>query len=80
MIVKILKWLLAYFEKPEIQEAPPYRDFILKEMRRWEEIGASGDWKAHQVYAAAQKKFKDRFNKADLRLEIELLHKKYFRS
>lgn len=89
-MIKFLNWILSYFGLSVINQdlfknklvidEPKYTSIILHHMRRFDDLaGASGEWKAHQVYAALIKKLPN-VPHQQLRLEMELVYAKYFRN
>ncbi len=85
--MNILDWLLKFFSLKTapihavvITHKPLYSDVALALMNQVEKTldKASGEWKAHNVYANLIKRYPE-VNKADLRFEIECLHQRYFR-
>lgn len=80
LILKFFDLKTAAIDAIVITHKPLYSDVALALMHQVEKTldKASGEWKAHNVYANLIKRYPE-VNKADLRFEIECLHQRHFR-
>lgn len=80
-IIEILIWVIRKLDSNYliIKDKKEYSDDTLNLMKLIDkEESQTGEWKAHQVFARMQRKFPN-VKASDLKLEIELLHQKYFK-